>query len=50
MQCEGLEVLTIEGLATAQTQHAAERLGLPKAKVLFEYGDSSLPIMLDKLL
>ena len=31
------------GTATAQTQHAAERLGLPMAKVRFEYGDSSLP-------
>ncbi len=31
------------GTATAQTQHAAERLGLPMSKVRFEYGDSSLP-------
>ncbi len=29
--------------ATVQTQHAAERLGLPLAQVSFEYGDSSLP-------
>ncbi len=31
------------GTATAQTQHAAERLGLPLAAVRFEYGDSDLP-------
>jgi xanthine dehydrogenase YagR molybdenum-binding subunit len=31
------------GTATVQTQHAAERLGLPLDKVHFEYGDSSLP-------
>ncbi len=31
------------GTATVQTQHAAERLGLPMAKIRFEYGDSSLP-------
>lgn len=31
------------GTATVQTQHAAERLGLPLEKVRFEYGDSSLP-------
>jgi xanthine dehydrogenase YagR molybdenum-binding subunit len=31
------------GTETAQTQHAAERLGLPMEKVRFEYGDSSLP-------
>jgi xanthine dehydrogenase YagR molybdenum-binding subunit len=31
------------GTATAQTQHAAERLGLPVERVLFEYGDSTLP-------
>ena len=31
------------GTATAQTQHAAERLGLPMEKVRFEYGDSHLP-------
>jgi len=31
------------GTATAQTQHAAERLGLPLSAVRFEYGDSDLP-------
>ena len=31
------------GTATVQTQHAAERLGLPIEKVRFEYGDSDLP-------
>ena len=31
------------GTATVQTQHAAERLGLPLENVRFEYGDSSLP-------
>ncbi len=31
------------GTETVQTQHAAERLGLPMDKVLFEYGDSQLP-------
>ena len=31
------------GTATVQTQHAAERLGLPMENVRFEYGDSSLP-------
>ena len=31
------------GTATAQIQHAAERLGLPMDKVSFEYGDSALP-------
>lgn len=31
------------GTATAQTQHAAERLGLPLEKVRFEYGDTRLP-------
>ncbi len=31
------------GTATAQAQHAAERLGLPMNKVYFEYGDSGLP-------
>lgn len=31
------------GTATAQTQHAAERLGLSMGKVRFEYGDSDLP-------
>ncbi len=31
------------GTATVQTQHAAERLGLPMSRVHFEYGDSSLP-------
>lgn len=31
------------GTATAQAQHAAERLGLPVEKVTFEYGDSALP-------
>ena len=31
------------GTATVQTQHAADRLGLPLEHVRFEYGDSSLP-------
>jgi xanthine dehydrogenase YagR molybdenum-binding subunit len=31
------------GTATAQLQHAAERLGLPIDKVSFRYGDSQLP-------
>lgn len=31
------------GTATAQTQHAAERLGVDLDKVTFEYGDSNLP-------
>ena len=31
------------GTATVQTQHAAERLGLPMENIGFEYGDSSLP-------
>ena len=31
------------GTATVQTQHAADRLGLPLDHVRFEYGDSSLP-------
>ena len=31
------------GTATVQTQHAADRLGLPLDCVRFEYGDSSLP-------
>jgi len=31
------------GTATAQAQHAAERLGLPVEHILFEYGDSTLP-------
>ncbi|MFE3451970.1 xanthine dehydrogenase family protein molybdopterin-binding subunit [Nonomuraea sp. NPDC059194] len=31
------------GTATAQLQHAADRLGLPIGRVSFEYGDSSLP-------
>jgi xanthine dehydrogenase YagR molybdenum-binding subunit len=31
------------GTATAQAQHAAERLGLPVDCVLFEYGDTNLP-------
>ncbi len=31
------------GTATVQTQHAAERLGLPMEKVRFEYGDTDLP-------
>ncbi|CAM5768937.1 dehydrogenase [Labrys miyagiensis] len=31
------------GTATVQTQHAAERLGLPVARVRFDYGDSDLP-------
>jgi len=32
------------GTATAQTQHAAERLGLSMSAVRFEYGDSDLPL------
>ena len=31
------------GTATAQIQHAADRLGLPLERVTFQYGDSSLP-------
>ncbi|MGA8026986.1 MAG: xanthine dehydrogenase family protein molybdopterin-binding subunit [Bryobacteraceae bacterium] len=31
------------GTATVQTQHAAERLGLPMEKVRFDYGDTRLP-------
>ena len=31
------------GTATAQIQHAADRLGLPLHQVSFEYGDSKLP-------
>lgn len=31
------------GTATVQIQHAAERLGLPIDKVLFQYGDTDLP-------
>lgn len=31
------------GTATVQTQHAADRLGLPVESVTFEMGDSSLP-------
>ena len=31
------------GTLTAQTQHAAERFGLPMEKVHFEYGDSRFP-------
>jgi xanthine dehydrogenase YagR molybdenum-binding subunit len=31
------------GTSTVQTQHAAERLGLPMEKVRFVYGDSDLP-------
>jgi xanthine dehydrogenase YagR molybdenum-binding subunit len=31
------------GTATAQIQHAADRLGLPLDRVTFQYGDSSLP-------
>jgi xanthine dehydrogenase YagR molybdenum-binding subunit len=31
------------GTATVQIQHAAERLGLPIDRVIFEYGDSDLP-------
>jgi xanthine dehydrogenase YagR molybdenum-binding subunit len=31
------------GTATVQTQHAAERLGIPMEKLHFEYGDSSFP-------
>jgi xanthine dehydrogenase YagR molybdenum-binding subunit len=32
------------GTATVQTQHAAERLGLPMSAVRFEYGDTHLPL------
>ncbi len=32
------------GTATVQTQHAAERLGLPMSKIAFQYGDSTLPM------
>jgi xanthine dehydrogenase YagR molybdenum-binding subunit len=31
------------GTETVQTQHLAERFGLPMSKVRFEYGDSTLP-------
>ena len=31
------------GTATAQIQHAADRLGLPLDRVTFQYGDSGLP-------
>ncbi|WP_424813919.1 xanthine dehydrogenase family protein molybdopterin-binding subunit [Roseococcus sp. YIM B11640] len=31
------------GTATAQAQHAAERLGLPVEQVTFEYGDTDMP-------
>jgi xanthine dehydrogenase YagR molybdenum-binding subunit len=31
------------GTATAQLQHAADRLGLPLDKISFQYGDSNLP-------
>lgn len=31
------------GIATVQVQHVADRLGLPKARVTFQYGDSELP-------
>jgi xanthine dehydrogenase YagR molybdenum-binding subunit len=31
------------GTATAQAQHAAERLGLPVDRVIFEYGDTAYP-------
>ncbi len=31
------------GTATVQSQHAADRLGLPLDRVSFKYGDSSLP-------
>jgi xanthine dehydrogenase YagR molybdenum-binding subunit len=31
------------GTATAQIQHAADRLGLPLHRVTFQYGDSALP-------
>ena len=31
------------GTATVQSQHAADRLGLPMDKVRFEYGDTNLP-------
>lgn len=41
VQCGGQEMGM--GTATVQTQHAAERLGLPIEKVRFEYGDTNLP-------
>ncbi len=41
VQCAGQEMGM--GTSTVQTQHAAERLGLPMEKVRFEYGDSNLP-------
>ena len=31
------------GTATVQAQHAADRLGLPVDRVVFEYGDTALP-------
>ena len=31
------------GTATAQAQHAADRLGLPVERVTFEYGDTDMP-------
>jgi xanthine dehydrogenase YagR molybdenum-binding subunit len=31
------------GTATVQTQHAADRLGLPMDRVTFEYGDTDMP-------
>jgi len=31
------------GTATVQTQHAAERLGLPMEKIRFDYGDTDFP-------
>lgn len=32
------------GTATVQVQHAADRLGLPVDRVVFEYGDTALPM------
>ncbi|HEY1578302.1 MAG TPA: xanthine dehydrogenase family protein molybdopterin-binding subunit [Terracidiphilus sp.] len=41
VQCSAQEMGM--GTATVQTQHAADRLGLPMEKVRFEYGDTDLP-------
>ena len=41
VQCSAQEMGM--GTATVQTQHAAERMGLPMEKVRFEYGDTDLP-------
>lgn len=41
VQCGGQEMGM--GLATVQTQHIAERMGVNMSQVRFEYGDSTLP-------